>query len=322
MSEGLDKQQQTEISEIIEDFILPTNESAEADMQASEPAVEAPVEEKPIEDKQVGGKVEEEVKDGKEGEERKAEEASGQEQIGKPAAEEAKEEIKPDEQKEVELSEIDRIKKENEELKKHLEEIAERVIAPKPKPQTEQEVAASKAEQERQARQILKFLPNDETFDEVMKDSNNFNALLTTVVNTAVERSLRLMPQIATQLVDQQITLKTVVNDFYTDNKDLVPHKKYVGFVSDEIASQHPDWGIVQILQETEKEVRNRLRLARVADNTAHGQTRVQQIERSAARTGIVNPGFVPGGGGGRKGSASSDGNLSVQEKDILSLIS
>ncbi len=155
-----------------------------------------------------------------------------------------------------------------------------------------------------------------------MKDSNNFNALLTTVVNTAVERSLRLMPQIATQLVDQQITLKTVVNDFYTDNKDLVPHKKYVGFVSNEIASQHPDWGLTQILQETEKEVRNRLRLSRVADNAVPGQTRVQQIERSAARTGIVNPGFVPGGGGGRKGSASSDGNLSIQEKDILSLIS
>jgi hypothetical protein len=319
MSGELDQQQQTEISDIIEDFV-PATETTEA----AEPVEQAaPVESEPVvETKPVEEKVEEVVKDGKEGEERKPEETSGQEQVGKPA-EEVKEEIaKPAEQAQPELTEIEKVKKENEELKKHLEEIAERVIAPKPKPQTEQEVAASKAEQDRQAKQILKFLPSDEVFDEVMKDSNNFNALLTTVVNTAVERSLRLMPQIATQLVDQQITLKTVVNDFYTDNKDLVPHKKYVGFVSNEIAAQHPDWGLSQILQETEKEVRNRLRLSRVADNAVPGQTRVQQIERSAARTGIVNPGFVPGGGGGRKSSASSDGNLSIQEKDILSLIS
>jgi hypothetical protein len=319
MSGELDQQQQTEISDIIEDFV-PSTETTEA----AEPVEQAaPVESEPVvETKPVEEKVEEVVKDGKEGEERKQEETSGQEQVGKPA-EEVKEEIaKPAEQAQPELTEIEKVKKENEELKKHLEEIAERVIAPKPKPQTEQEVAASKAEQDRQAKQILKFLPSDEVFDEVMKDSNNFNALLTTVVNTAVERSLRLMPQIATQLVDQQITLKTVVNDFYTDNKDLVPHKKYVGFVSNEIAAQHPDWGLSQILQETEKEVRNRLRLSRVADNAVPGQTRVQQIERSVARTGIVNPGFVPGGGGGRKGSASSDGNLSIQEKDIMSLIS
>jgi hypothetical protein len=316
MSGELD-QQQTEISEIIEDFIPATQEvgSTETTEQA------ASVESEHIETKPVDEKVEEEVKDGKEGEERKSEEASGQEQVGKPA-EEVKEEVKSEEQKEVELSEVEKIKKENEELKKHLEEIAERIITPKPKQQTEQEIADAKAEKDRQSKQILKFLPSDEVFDEVMKDSNNFNALLTTVVNTAVERSLRLMPQIATQLVDQQITLKTVVNDFYIDNKDLVPHKKYVGFVSNEIASQHPDWGLTQILQETEKEVRNRLKLSRVADNTALGQTKVQQIERSAARTAPVNPGFVPGGGGGRKGSASSDGNLSVQEKDIMSLIS
>jgi|GEM_PF-4938602 len=316
MSGELD-QQQTEISEIIEDFIPATQEvgSTETTEQA------ASVESEHIETKPVDEKVEEEVKDGKEGEERKSEEASGQEQVGKPA-EEVKEEVKSEEQKEVELSEVEKIKKENEELKRHLEEIAERIITPKPKQQTEQEIADAKAEKDRQSKQILKFLPSDEVFDEVMKDSNNFNALLTTVVNTAVERSLRLMPQIATQLVDQQITLKTVVNDFYIDNKDLVPHKKYVGFVSNEIASQHPDWGLTQILQETEKEVRNRLKLSRVADNTALGQTKVQQIERSAARTAPVNPGFVPGGGGGRKGSASSDGNLSVQEKDIMSLIS
>lgn len=319
MSEELN--QQAEISEIIEDFVPPmqSTESTET-LEQAQTNTEPVVETKPVEEK-----VEEVVKDGKEGEERKPEETSGQEQVGKPA-EEVKEEVvtKPTEQTQVEteLSEVEKIKKENEELKKHLEEIAERIIAPKPQPKTEQEIAAQKAEQDRQAKQILKFLPSDEVFDEVMKDSNNFNALLTTVVNTAVERSLRLMPQIATQLVDQQITLKTVVNDFYTDNKDLVPHKKYVGYVSNEIASQHPEWGLAQILQETEKEVRNRLRLSRVVDNTAPGQTRVQQIERSAARTAPVNPGFVPGGGGGRKGSASSDGNLSIQEKDILSLIS
>jgi hypothetical protein len=221
----------------------------------------------------------------------------------------------------VEETEIDKIKRENAELRAHLNEVAERAMTPKPeRPKTEVEEAAEKAQKEAAGRQILKFLPTEEVFDEAMKNANNFNALLTAVVNTAVERSLRMIPQVATQLVEQQISLKDIVRSFYDENKDLVEHKKYVGFVSNEVAAQHPDWTLPKILEETEKEVRSRLRLTRVAQTNIELDSR--QIDNTSRTAQVRNPGFVPSGGGGRRGSGSGDGNLTPQEKDIMSLIS
>lgn len=311
--------QQEQISEIIEDFIP----------QDAKPMEDAPAESTTTETEGAATTTTEEAtEDVKEGEERKAEEASEQEQTDANTDEkkeglEEKPVIEEKKPAETTLSPEDILKKENEELKAQLSEIAGRFMNPPVKQKTQEEV---KAEQERNAKQVLKFLKDDATFDEVMKSSDNFNALMTSVVNTAVERSLRLMPTIATQLVDQQMTLSTAVNAFYTDNKDLEQHRKYVGFVANEVTAQHPDWGLKEVLQETEKEVRSRLKLERVANTIAQpganlGQRGSQQIG-IPSRTAPANPGFVPSGGGGRKGSSSADGNLSRQEKDILNLIS
>lgn len=305
--------QQTEINDILEGFI---------------PEVEPEI------------KNEEVPASGEEGEKRQAEEASGQKQVGKSDEEGKTPEVVPPVEGEsvvekplVEAqssvveppveTEMQKVMRENEELRKLLNDTAGNIVAPPQKELTPEQQAAIKANNERAAKQVLRFLPDEAVFDEVMKTPENFNALLTSVVNTAVERSLRLMPQVATQLVEQQMNLKTAVTSFYTDNKDLEPHKKYVGFVANEITAQHPDWGLTQILQETEKEVRNRLKLERVVsnENPTPTPTRVQQ-QINNPHTASSNPGFVPGGGGGRRGSSSSDGNLSSQEKDIMSLIS
>lgn len=312
----LEEKQQTQISDIIEDFMPAAVEPP------AEPA--APVETKPNEE--VPANVEE-------GEERTEETTSGQEQVTEPPKEGETQVTPPIEQPPVETppveppkqeTDLERMARENAELKAHLEEMAGKFVTPpEPKQLTPEEQAAQKTRMEQQARQVLKFLPDDTVFDDVMKSSENFNALLTSVVNTAVERSLRLMPQVATQLVEQQINLKTAVRDFYTDNKDLEPHKKYVGFVANEVAAQHSDWGLTQILQETEKEVRNRLKLVRAGENMQAVQPgSVQQTGTIINRTAPSNPGFVPGGGGGRRGSSTGDGNLSSQEKDIINLIS
>ncbi len=319
MSE-LEEKQQTEISDIIEDF-LP---------QTEPPASEPPAEEPPKTNEEGTGNVEE-------GEERTKETPSGQEQTIEPPKEGETQvtppvgevppvtpPVTPPVEPPKQETEVERITRENAELKAHLEEMAAKFVTPPPPRQlTPEQQEAEKKRMEQQARQVLKFLPDDTVFDDVMKSSDNFNALLTSVVNTAVERSLRLMPQVATQLVEQQINLKNAVRDFYTDNRDLEPHKKYVGFVANEIAAQHSDWGLTQILQETEKEVRGRLKLARAGDNMqAVHVGSVQQTGTIVNRTAPSNPGFVPGGGGGRRGSSSSDGNLTSQEKDIINLIS
>ena len=319
---GMNEMQQTQISDIIEDFI-PAESTPAAEVPVEEtPVVSAGQEEVPITPK-------EEVPNVEEGQERKAEEAGRQEQTDEPT-EKVKEGVTPVPVVETpakpvesvkEPTELEKVLEENKALKTYIEEMAAKVVSPQSKQLTPEEQAAQQAERENASKQVLQFIKDDNMFDELMSKPDNFNALLTSVVNVSVERALRLMPQIATTLVEQQMEVKDSIRDFYIDNKDLEPHKKYVGFVANEIAAQHPDYSLKQLLQEVEKEVRGKLRITRSAQPAQPIQRESQQIGNP--RTAQENPGFVPTDGrGGRRGSASSDGNLSPQEKDILGLIS
>lgn len=269
----------------------------------------------------------EEVKgDESKGEERPAEETSGQEQAPEPTKKEEPKEVVPLEAKPAEQAppanetELDKAKRELAETRMRLEEMAGHIISP-PQPQrpplTPEQQAAYKAEMERRAKQAVKFLPDDATFDEVMKSSDNFNALLTRVANFAAERVLRMVPQVATTYVDQQLTYKTAAQEFYRENEDLIPHMKYVGYVSNELLSKNANWDLPTLLRETEKEVRARLKVPRSSGQTVQPGRR---SETGTTRTVEANPGFVPSGGGGRRGAVQSP--LSGQEKDIMDLIS
>lgn len=305
--------QQTEINDIIDDFIPP--------VVPDEPAV-TPVE--PVIPDNGG------VDNGEKGKEQPAQAASGQEQVIEPN-EKGKAPVEPiapvtpvepivPVQPVVEKTPLELAQEEVATLRAHIEEMAGKIVTPPPAKQlTPEEQKIAQDEDAKKAKQVLPFLASNEIFDDVMKDKDNFNALLTSVVNTAVERSLRLMPQIAGTLYEQRMTLGNAVTSFYKDNVDLEPHKKYVGFVANEVSAQHPDWGLKEILQETEKEARTRLKLPRVATPATPGQPPQQN---GNIRTVQVNPGFVPGGGGGRKGGpVSGDGNLTGQEKQILDIL-
>lgn len=253
------------------------------------------------------------VEDGKEGEERPKEEAREQEQEPpKPKEEEGVEE--PPKKEEVEKVDPIALKdKEIEELRNQLREFAEKATIPPPQQKAPEQKEGEKVEEkkEEQAAPILPFIRDEQVFDEVFKSHQNFNALLTAVVNTAREQALRSIPMITQQLVERQMTLKMVTAEFFDHNKDLLPYRKFLGIVANEIEAAHPDYTIDQVLAETEKEGRKRLRLMKDAQG-APGPTETTRKKEE-------NPGFVPGGGGGRKASGSP---LTGQEKDIFDLIS
>lgn len=219
-------------------------------------------------------------------------------------------------------TELELARKELEELRALLSEVAAGHVQPKPKELTPEEKKAEEERQRAEQNRVLPFLKDDATFDEVMKSSTNFNALLTAVVNTAVERTLRIAPQAVTAMIDQRLTLQTAAKEFYEANNDLLPHRRYVGFVTNEVTSAHPDWDLQKVLEETEKEVRVRLKLPRQNGRPASGaQGTGAGAGEPQRRTPGGNPGFVPGGGGGgRRGS--------VQDKptglagEVLDLIS
>jgi hypothetical protein len=212
----------------------------------------------------------------------------------------------------VEETELDRLKRENAEFRLHLSDMAEKLTAPPVAPVRTPE--QQNAEQANRQRSIYRFLKDDEAYDEVTKSAESFNVLLTSVVNTAIERSLKMIPQVASNMVEQQISLRTVVDDFFRANEDLLPQRKYVGFVTNEVTAAHPDWVLDKVLDETNKIARERLKLPRAMP--------VQiGVQSPASRTVDRNPGFVPSGGGGRRGSVQTE-TLTGQDRQIMDLLS
>lgn len=263
----------------------------------------------------------EEVKDGKEGEERKEEDPSEQKSDLPTDVKEEKEvvteqvEEKEEEKVPEQTSELEELKKANEELRQQMILMSDKMFGAKsPTEKTPEQIEAEKAEQEKASKQVLGFIQNEEVFDEVFKSHHNFNALLTAVVNTSVEKVLRMAPQMVTNMIDQQVTLKSAAQEFYRKNDDLLQHKSFVGFVANEVGAQHADWPLDKILEETEREVRNRLRLHK--QNT---QGAGESQEKGRIRE-VKNPGFVPGGGAGRRGEVQA--SLKGIDKDIMDLIS
>ena len=158
--------------------------------------------------------------DGEEGKERQAEEAveqvetpvvTGKEEakvVETPVAPVAPEPVTPVaapvvpevSAKTQEQTEVEILRQQLAEMREAMEKMAAGptpVPAPTPAPAAQAQ-AQPTVDQQMNLKQILRFLPNDETYDQVTKNAENFNILLTNVVNTAVQRSLQMLPQVAT----------------------------------------------------------------------------------------------------------------------------
>jgi len=224
-------------------------------------------------------------------------------------------------------TEVELLRKQIEEMRQAMVDMAggKPVEQPQPiaptvpvQPQAQHQVQAQPAsqptiDQQMNMKQILRFLPDDGAYDEVTKNAENFNILLTNVVNTAVERSLRMLPSVASKMVEAQVNLKTTVDEFYRVNEDLLPFRKFVGFVTAELAAKHADWDMETLLKESNTTARERLKLP-----TRSAQPQVQAQVQAQAQT----PGFVPGSGNrGRRGTAQVE-SPTGQEQQIADLLS
>ena len=164
--------------------------------------------------------------------------------------------------------ELKRIKKENDELRKKLNESAVKKTFKTKAPTT-----ATPFEE-------IDFLGEDIDLDDLTRNSSVFNKMLNKVYKMGVEASrkfqettLRNIPEIVKSNVVVQATLKKKVDEFYEANKDLKPFKKVVASVYEELASENPDWDIVKTFNETEKETRKRLELHKKAGASTHAPT-------------------------------------------------
>ena len=150
-----------------------------------------------------------------------------------------------------------------EDLRKKL---AEKEAVPKvePEPEPEPEPALTLEEQD--------FI-GELDLDELTRDPKEFNKLLNKVFTSGIETSrkvlgegvLRSIPDIVRSNVTAITNLNKASAEFYDNNKDLVPFKKVVAAVFEEVASENPDKKYDEVLSLVGDETRKRLDLKKVA---------------------------------------------------------
>jgi hypothetical protein len=168
-----------------------------------------------------------------------------------------------------EEDELTRYKKEVEELRAQIGELAakkEPEKEPEPEPKAEKEPESSTTQTEQN------FLDQFD-FDEVTSDPKEFNKLLNYVYNKATadtreklsENVLRSIPEIVRTNIATINNLKAASEKFYQENEDLQPFKKVVAAVFEEVASENPDKEFNDLLGQVAEESRKRLALHKKA---------------------------------------------------------
>uniref|UniRef100_A0A6H1ZXQ9 Uncharacterized protein n=1 Tax=viral metagenome TaxID=1070528 RepID=A0A6H1ZXQ9_9ZZZZ len=118
----------------------------------------------------------------------------------------------------------------------------------------------------------------DIDLDDLTRDKELFNKVLNEVHRKGIavgrsytretgERLIRSVPDIVKNSAAVQAQLDEVNKKFYDENKDLVPWKKSVAVVFEEMISDNPDRHYNEILPEVATEVRKRIGLQKRADN-------------------------------------------------------
>lgn len=157
--------------------------------------------------------------------------------------------------------ELSKFKRENEELRKKLEDSITKKDEP---PKTSPPATDAPISEEN-------FL-GDEDPEELAHDSNKFNKLLNTIYKKAVEfarseikrgkeETYRKIPTIVDTSISTKETLKKLSDEFYKDNEDLKPFGKVVSVVFGELVEKDPNKSYGEILKDVGTEVRTRLEL-------------------------------------------------------------
>lgn len=192
-------------------------------------------------------------------------------------------------------NELEKIKGENEELRKKLDASYSKE---EPPPTAESPPAESPPE----TIEEISFLEEDVDLDDLTRNKDTFNKLLNKVYKAGAESSrqfqentLKSIPDIVKSNVTLQAALKKKVDGFYDSNKDLAPFKKAVAAVYEEVAAENPDWEMEKIFEKTGEESRRRLELRKKAEGKEDPPTPNPRFPKTkSSRTSRQKPDVSP----------------------------
>jgi hypothetical protein len=132
----------------------------------------------------------------------------------------------------------------------------------------------------------------DEEADQLIDNPKILNKILNKVFQAGREAALREVPSIASSVAQQQLTMKERADAFWDNNKDLKSFKDFTALVANQVQTEHQDWTLDQIFEETAKVARTRLGIVSAATPPGGGQ----HNDPPAPGTGPALPGKAPGG--------------------------
>jgi len=109
----------------------------------------------------------------------------------------------------------------------------------------------------------------DQDIEDIIRDKDTFNKLLNSVYTKRVNDSKKIstedilssIPDIVKHNLNLLTLLKETSDKFYNDNKDLVPFKRVVAAVFEDIVAQNPDKKYTELMNLVAPEARKRLDL-------------------------------------------------------------
>lgn len=110
------------------------------------------------------------------------------------------------------------------------------------------------------------FISKEEADLLIDKPDEVMPKILARVYEASRETVFREMQPYIVKMISNQVDILRKVEKFYTENKDLVNYKDFVGLVGTAIEQEHPDWNIDQVFTESAKVARERLRLKASAE--------------------------------------------------------
>lgn len=167
--------------------------------------------------------------------------------------EEAGEDEEEEEEEDSSDDELARLRRENEALKRTLDQRSD--TSPPP------EEPASEEPEVLEVPTIT--LVDDETYDKALESREALNELLNKVRKNAIEFTyeavLKRIPQVVQRQVSHESAQQKMVDDFFRANEDLLPVRRYVALEFQTLMSKNPDMSYPDLLAETAQIVRKSL---------------------------------------------------------------
>jgi hypothetical protein len=132
-------------------------------------------------------------------------------------------------------------------------------------------------------------------FEDIIENEDSFKKFLGEfagkVKNVTKEAILKDLPQTVTKLTSEQMETRRIVTEFYDGNKELQTVKPFVAQITNQVASEHPDWTLDKVLEETAVRSYKALGLKKkVEDESARKQKKPAFVDTTRNRRGNPDP--------------------------------